>query len=268
MKSLVVNNQKGGVGKTTLATTFAWYLARDPSLRIAMIDLDRQANTTKLMKNERRGPESSQLLLGQEVTLPEGVPGITVFPASARLDRVSNTESQDGRETSEYFSAFKENMARLAAHFDYAVMDTGPTWSLGTQVPMSAATAAIAPVEPETMALDGLKVLVQIVQLINSGPRKNDPLVFLGILPSKVDRRSTMHRDMTQQLFAKYSAYCFPGIFPEREAFKKSNHESMSIFAYADEYKAASARAAAAEITPLMDKLRAALDAPPLRSVA
>ena len=268
MRSLVVNNQKGGVGKTTVATTFAWYLAQDPTLRVAMIDLDKQANTTKLMKAERRAVESSQLLLASPAPLLDSAPGITLYPASAKLDAVTNTESQDGRDADDYFNTFEANLKLMEERFDYAVIDTGPTWNLGTQIPMAVATAAIAPLQPETMALDGIKTLIRIVQLMNSSSRKADPLNFLGILPSKVDKRSTMHREITEILFRDYSTFCFPGIFPEREAFKKSNHESLSIFRYAEEFKASGARQVVQEITPLMAKMRDALDAPPLKKVA
>ncbi len=38
MKTIVINNQKGGVGKTTLAVHLAWYLA-EAGRRVLILDL-------------------------------------------------------------------------------------------------------------------------------------------------------------------------------------------------------------------------------------
>ncbi|WP_274542326.1 ParA family protein, partial [Bradyrhizobium algeriense] len=40
MKTIVINNQKGGVGKTTLAVHLAWFMA-EADLRVLVIDVDR-----------------------------------------------------------------------------------------------------------------------------------------------------------------------------------------------------------------------------------
>ncbi|AZS19466.1 ParA family protein (plasmid) [Caulobacter sp. FWC26] len=45
MKTIVVNNQKGGVGKTMLAIHLAWFLAEEAATRVLFIDLDPQATT-------------------------------------------------------------------------------------------------------------------------------------------------------------------------------------------------------------------------------
>ena len=44
MKTLVVMNEKGGVGKTNIAAHAAWYFAE--RFRTLVIDLDAQANLT------------------------------------------------------------------------------------------------------------------------------------------------------------------------------------------------------------------------------
>ncbi|WOR04086.1 ParA family protein [Mycobacterium marinum] len=49
MKSVVFFNNKGGVGKTTLACNVASHLSRVQSLRVLLIDCDPQCNTTQLV---------------------------------------------------------------------------------------------------------------------------------------------------------------------------------------------------------------------------
>ncbi|CPV97695.1 ParA family protein [Mycobacteroides abscessus] len=48
-KSVVFFNNKGGVGKTTLACNVASYLAQNRALRILLVDCDPQCNTTQLV---------------------------------------------------------------------------------------------------------------------------------------------------------------------------------------------------------------------------
>ncbi len=52
MKSIAFFNNKGGVGKTTLACNFAAYLAKKEAQSVIVIDCDPQANATQLLLDE------------------------------------------------------------------------------------------------------------------------------------------------------------------------------------------------------------------------
>jgi cellulose biosynthesis protein BcsQ len=52
MKSLTFFNNKGGVGKTTLACNMASYMAKEAGLRVLVVDCDPQCNATQLMLQE------------------------------------------------------------------------------------------------------------------------------------------------------------------------------------------------------------------------
>jgi cellulose biosynthesis protein BcsQ len=54
MKSLAFFNNKGGVGKTTLACNMASHLARDLKLKVLFVDLDPQCNATQLLLPEKQ----------------------------------------------------------------------------------------------------------------------------------------------------------------------------------------------------------------------
>ena len=53
MKTIALFNNKGGVGKTTIATTLAYELSR-AGKRVLMIDLDPQSNTTQVILKEEQ----------------------------------------------------------------------------------------------------------------------------------------------------------------------------------------------------------------------
>lgn len=50
MKTLLLANQKGGVGKSAIACQLAHYLTDKRGKRVLVIDLDHQANTTKALR--------------------------------------------------------------------------------------------------------------------------------------------------------------------------------------------------------------------------
>ena len=50
MKTLVLANQKGGVGKSAVAVQFAYYLADVLKKRVLVIDFDHQRNTSKAIR--------------------------------------------------------------------------------------------------------------------------------------------------------------------------------------------------------------------------
>lgn len=52
MKSVVMFNNKGGVGKTTLLCNLSAYLAMDMKQRVLVVDCDPQCNTTQLIMGE------------------------------------------------------------------------------------------------------------------------------------------------------------------------------------------------------------------------
>lgn len=54
MKSVVFFNNKGGVGKTTLACNMAAHIAADANQRVLVIDLDPQCNATQLLLDDEQ----------------------------------------------------------------------------------------------------------------------------------------------------------------------------------------------------------------------
>ena len=75
MKTLVLANQKGGVGKSSTGTQLAFYASRE-GLRVLYLDLDHQRHSTNPIVRSKLAVvapfTASQLLRGPLSPLPEG----------------------------------------------------------------------------------------------------------------------------------------------------------------------------------------------------
>jgi chromosome partitioning protein len=83
MKTIVINNQKGGVGKTTLAVHLVWHLAETGG-RVLLIDADAQGNATDTMKRHRGDVTAAELFRPGRAPVSAGPTGSRWLPRTAR----------------------------------------------------------------------------------------------------------------------------------------------------------------------------------------
>ena len=123
MKTLVLCNQKGGVGKSAVATLLAHHLAHR-GRRVLAIDLDHQGNFTKPLRlSGRVAPSafaSDALLTGMAPALP-GRPFVLV-PGDRTL---LGLERQPAMHTP-FARNFRAFLATVNDAFDVCVVDTNP----------------------------------------------------------------------------------------------------------------------------------------------
>ncbi len=123
MKTLVLCNQKGGVGKSAVATLLAHHLAQR-GRRVLAIDLDHQGNFTQPLLRSGRVASTSltaeALLTGPAPALPDR-PFVVVPAARALLD----LERQPERHTP-FARHFRSFLAAADPDFDVCVIDTNP----------------------------------------------------------------------------------------------------------------------------------------------
>jgi chromosome partitioning protein len=205
MIRVVVSNQRGGVGKTTTALTFARFLA-DAGKRVLLIDTDPQGSVEAAL-----GLKAQRHLahfVAHKYALSE-----CIVPAHDRIDVLcSNRETLQAESALMGAQAREVILAHLLAPFerDYeaVLIDVAPSISMLQTCAMVYAKNVLIPLDMDSLSLTGagasVTAITQLNQFINVGVRA------VGLLPTKVDRRMQMTQIVLSALKAFGERYEIP----------------------------------------------------------
>jgi chromosome partitioning protein len=196
---LAVVNQKGGVGKTTTSVNLAAALAQ-AGCRVLLIDLDPQGNATMGSGIDKRTVARTvyHVLLGvaeiggARVRVERG--GFDLLPANRDLAGAEiELVELENRET-----RLKRALERVAAEYDFVLIDCPPSLSLLTVNALTAAHRVLIPMQCEYYALEGLSDLVATIKRVRAN--LNPQLEIAGLLRTMYDPRNTLSQQVSQQL--------------------------------------------------------------------
>ncbi len=232
MKTLVVLNEKGGVGKTTLSIHGAWFFAE--RYRTLVLDLDQQANLSYTLEGNLSDVEAVSLF--REPTRVPRKGHFTVAGATAELFDAERAE-QTAIET------FRDSIRANADDYDFCIIDTPPLIGLRTFAALLAADAVLAPIELGDYSITGVQRLLQAINGVSEHYGREAPK-FLGLLVSKFDRRSPRERTLFEGLAEEIGALLFPGVVGKRDMYARTASERIPVW----QMKGQSAREAGEEI--------------------
>ncbi|MGJ0503690.1 MAG: ParA family protein [Methylocystis sp.] len=149
MKALVVNNEKGGVGKSTIAVHLAWYFAERRN-RVLFLDLDPQSNSTTTLAAHVGEIDAAALFVRPIAIPPKASAGIRVLGASAALREIV---AVDGK----LIEQFGSNIKDASRAYDIAVIDTPPTFGVRNLAALIAGQFVLAPIDLDDYAIDGIE---------------------------------------------------------------------------------------------------------------
>ena len=195
---LAVANQKGGVGKTTTSVNLAAGMAQ-AGRRVLLVDLDPQGNATTGSGVNKSSLERTVyhvlLGLGDASNIRLRVDsGYDLIPANRELAgaevELVPLPNREGR--------LRGALERLAADYDFIIIDCPPSLSLLTVNAFAAAEQVLIPMQCEYYALEGLSDLVGTIKRVRSN--LNPQLEIAGLLRTMFDARNTLAHQVSQQL--------------------------------------------------------------------
>ncbi len=184
MRSIAINVEKGGVGKTTISAHLAWHFA-DKDLRVLAIDMDRQSNLRCAL-----GSDFSEI--GHVSELLAGEIDVTALPRLALLHSDDGVSEMLGPEANAYIQTFVDELAKLDEFFDVCVIDNPPNWGWINMASMLAADGLLVPIEPALFSMKGAEQVGKTVSAAND--YRDTPIHVVGMLANRV-LATRSHRD-------------------------------------------------------------------------
>lgn len=189
MSKIAIINLKGGVGKSVTACNLACILAEKHARRVIVMDLDKQANTSKFFRCFDPEKKSMADVLTMEATLDD----VSIHTVQFNVDVVPCCMDMifaNQRVTLETVRPRHDRIARALSPFadayDYCIMDCPPDIDMATVNALVCADWVIIPVDCGEWAMDGLQEILK--QVKEAKEAYNPALEVLCVLPTMYRR--------------------------------------------------------------------------------
>lgn len=190
-QTIVLANQKGGVGKTTSTVNLGASLAAMEK-RVLIIDCDPQANASSGVGVDVHGLKTSiynvlfEPAKARAAIMNTGLEYLKVLPSTPDL---VGAEIELGDAKNREF-ILRQVITEVQQEFDYVLIDCPPSLGLITINALCAARWLLVPLQCEYYALEGIAQLMKTFELVHE--RLNPQLEILGILLTMFDKRNKL----------------------------------------------------------------------------
>ena len=233
---IAVANQKGGVGKTTTCVNLGIGLAREGK-RVLLVEADAQGSmAVSLGIREPDELEVTLVNILEKIINDEDVePGEGIIHHTEGVDFIPANIELAGLETSLVNVMSREQVMRLYLdgirdRYDYIIIDCMPSLGMITINALVAADSVLIPVEAAYLPVKGLQQLIKTIGKVHR--RLNTRLSIMGILLTKVDRRTNFAKDIAEQIREVYGnkIHIFANCIPMSVRAAETTAEGKSIY--------------------------------------
>lgn len=230
-------NFKGGTGKTSLSTSYAYRLA-ERGHRVLMVDLDSQGHATKCLGQEGSVARTLHDVLIRKVPIGEatvatGMPGLDLVPSNLAMSTIDLALMPlAGREF-----RLRKALEEVSGKYDYVVMDAPPSFGLLNLNALMAASDLVIPVLADFLSYDGLRLLFETVQGLEDD--LSHQLEHIFIVVNAYNQTFKIAREALEALRTHYADYLLASVVRQCTKFAQASSEGWPIFAFDPDSKGA-----------------------------
>jgi chromosome partitioning protein len=125
----------------------------------------------------------------------------------------------------------KDRLEPFKEHYDVIVIDTPPTLGLITVNALVAASHVLIPIQSSYFALEGTDDLLETIEKVKARPNPN--LELLGVLVTLHDKRTTLAKDIHEQIGSVFGDRLFNTVITKSIRLEESPAYKESIFTFA-----------------------------------
>jgi chromosome partitioning protein len=231
-RTMVVANQKGGVGKTTTTVNIAASLAQFGA-KVLVVDLDPQGNASTALGIEHHAevPSIYDVLIERysmdEIVQPvEDIPGLYCAPATIDLAGAEiELVSMVARE-----SRLQRALASYHDTMDYILIDCPPSLGLLTVNALVAGKEVLIPIQCEYYALEGLTQLLRNIELVRA--HLNTNLRISTILLTMYDARTRLASQVADEVRMHFPNEVLGTAVPRSVRISEAPSYSQTVMTY------------------------------------
>ncbi len=247
-------NFKGGTGKTSISSSYAYRLV-ERGYRVLMLDLDSQGHATKCLGKEGGSFERTlhDVLIRKtpidEVTIPTAMPGLFLVPANLAMSTIDLALMPlAGREF-----RLRNALQNYARKYDFVVMDAPPSFGLLNLNALMAADDLVIPVLADFLSYDGLRLLFETVQGLETDLSHQLENIFIVV--NAFNQTFKIAREALDALRTHYADYLLGTVVRQCTKFAQASSEGCPIFGFDPDSKGANDIDAVQE--EIFDRIRA-----------
>ncbi|PWJ52454.1 ParA family protein [Faecalicatena contorta] len=230
--TIVLTNQKGGVGKTTSSAALAVGLHQSGH-KVLAVDLDSQGNLGfSLGLDIEKGHTVYEVLKG-EISVKDAIRHtedyVDILASNILLSEAELLLTDSDRQFQ-----LKNILHEVSDDYDYIVIDTPPALNILTVNGYTAADYLVIPMAAEILSLVGLIQLKETIEGVQA--TMNPRLNVLGILMTKYNRRTKLSKEvleMAQTVASQIGTKVFEAKIRNGVAAAEAPAHGLSIFDYA-----------------------------------
>lgn len=233
---IAIANQKGGVGKTTTCVNLGIGLAREGK-KVLLVEADAQGSmAVSLGIREPDELDVTLVNIMEKVINNEDLePGEGIIHHEEGIDFIPANIELAGLETALVNVMSREMILRqylcsVKEQYDYILIDCMPSLGMITINALVAADSVLIPVEAAYLPVKGLQQLIKTIGRVHR--KLNPQLSIMGILFTKVDRRTNFARDIAGVIREVYGnqIHIFANCIPLSVRVAETTAEGKSIF--------------------------------------